>query len=228
MKICVVALPRSGSSVFCRYLAETHKLKNSGEILRNEDAGLDIVKRDNSVFKLVPQNIRSTLLDQILTEKFKNLPKYIAEMKKATIVNNTSKKFLLAQEYDQEISSLAFSVSEQIIKEAGKVYFICRRDLRNQILSFAALLQTGKAGKNREKHVYINNTSLKLSIDYTFKISGFPLYKKLYQSFGGEIVYTEDLCDIVGAPPYPKVIYDYDETLLSGLEYFDLASSGNL
>jgi hypothetical protein len=229
MRICVIALPRSGSSTLCRHLAQVNNLKNVGEVFRTATKnGLDVLKKDNIVYKVVPHNMCSPILRDMVSQETAHLPHYMRKIKEKELLGSDDNRGAMFKKYNDVMQDQALLLCEQAIALADKCYFLCRKDMKNQVLSFAALLQTGKGGKQRSKQVIIDDYNLRLAVDFFYNPTEtpfIPVYNKLYSNFGGELIYTEDLPGLTNTAPYKPIEYVYNETIISGVAEFDFNKS---
>ena len=214
MRITVVSMPRAGSSTFCKYLSLRHNLKNVGEILRTENSGLSVIESDNIVCKLVPQNIRGFVLDNLSKKIYTN--KYAQEIIKKTIINDADKRHVFSKKHDDVIFHESMNICRQVLLNSDKIYFLNRKDIKSQILSFAAWLQqTDDVRTNRSQQVVIEDSSLIYAKDFVFNLSGIPIFKALYKEFNSsDIINTETLNELTGNIPYSKREYIYNAEIL--------------
>lgn len=221
MKVCVISLPRAGSSTLCKYLATKHNLKNVGEIYRDEKVGLGIIQPNDIIFKLVPQNVRSVVIDNLVSKVY-TLP-YVQKIKKSQITSNNEYRHDFAQKHHEQIFTESLNICREIIKASDKHYFLQRIDLKSQILSFAAFVQTLEGGRSRDSgEIIIRDDVLTMVKNYVFLLSGIPLYNALHKEFGGEVIYTESLPELTGYAAYSKYTYIYNADILSDVEKSEL------
>ena len=128
MKICVIALPRSGSSTLCRHLADEHALKNIGEVHKTSSGSVPNLDRDNIVFKLIPQHIRAMVLKEFIDSELSNQPKYLSTLKKQRYASNEA-MYDLTVKNNHILFPRAVDLAKDIISKSDTRIFLCRRDL---------------------------------------------------------------------------------------------------
>jgi len=215
MRICVIALPRSGSSAFCKHLAEKHSLKNLGEVFRtsewctNKSSQVLNLSQDNIIYKLVPQNIAGYVISDFVKTNYKNIYSQKIQMGK---LHDDSYRAEFYSTHKEKLIPMIDSMCVEIASYADTHFFIERKDLKNQILSFAALLQTNQGGKNRLEKVYIEDQNIITAKDFAFGMIGIPFYKNLKRTISGELVFTENLDLITNMHSYSpqKLIYNIE------------------
>jgi len=218
MRICVVALPRSGSSTLCKHLSELHSLRNIGEVVRNSKWSkynqISSLKQDNIVYKLVPQNVAGFIIDEFVEQTYTT--KYGQKIQMLKLQDNSYKAAFYAR-HKETLHHRINSMCAEIASYADTHFFIERRDLKKQILSFAALLQTSHGGKNRLDEVYIQDKNIITAKEFAFGMIGIPFYKNLKNQISGEIVFTEDLKFITNFTSYPEQRLFYNTELLGDI-----------
>lgn len=216
MRICVIALPRSGSSVFCKHLADKHSLKNLGEVFRvagwctNTNSQVLNLTQDNIIYKLVPQNIAGFAISEFVKTNYKS---YSQKIQMARLQDNVCR----AEFYNihkETLIPIINSMCLEIANYADTHFFIERKDVRKQILSFAAFLETSQGGKNRESQVHITDQNIITAKEFAFGTIGIPFYKNLKNAVNGDTIYTEDLKSLSNAPSYPHQELFYNTELL--------------
>jgi LPS sulfotransferase NodH len=209
MRICVVALPRSGSSTLCKHLSRVHNLRNTGEIFRRKN-GFEVLQRDNIVIKLVPQLATRPAVAKYVQNHY---PKYAQAVMTYNLMSDEMfpKFYKRHQEY---LFNETISICDQILNSVDEIYFIERKDTKKQILSLAALRQTSAGGRNRSSEVKITDQQLKAATD-SYQLTGYTYFKHLLSAYSGKLVYTEDLDKITKIPKYPDQTYEYNSDFLS-------------
>jgi hypothetical protein len=216
MRICVIALPRSGSSIFCKHLAEKYSLKNLGEVFRTAEwcttksSQVLNLSQNNIIYKLVPQNIAGFVIGNFVKNNYKS---YSQKIQMAKLQDNLFRAEFYST-HKEKLIPMIDSMCIEIASHADTHFFIERRDLKNQILSFAALLQTNQGGKNRLEKVYIEDRNIITAKDFAFGMIGIPFYKNLKNVVYGDTVFTEDLTELSDAPRYPSQELLYNTELL--------------
>lgn len=213
MRICVVALPRSGSSTLCKHLARKYGLHNQGEIFRGawSKNGLEIIERDNIVVKLVPQLAVRPALAKYVESHY---PKYAQGVMKHNLMHDEDMFSTFYKRHKDYLFNETIAACDQVLKAADEIYFIERKDTKKQILSLAALMQTAAGGRNRTTEVKITDQKLRAATE-TYNMTGYDYFKYLIATYPGKLIYTEDLHKITKIPKYPEQKYDYNTDILN-------------
>ena len=218
-RIIVVALPRSGSSYYCSYLANLHKTPNLGEIynfgIRTATKPPRIVKRFKQKYNTVDKRFSA----------LKNLSAPKDGLDGLSTLKDSDQ--WVVKIFPHQITMLESENKNQVLQIYADIFNICtdhvflyRRNFRQQVLSFSASMESGLWNQNRS-HISLNLTSNQLIDARRFMISEYTQIKLLYNAYPGPIVALEDVTDQDKGYPNYKEISGVD---IDQVEDFDVES----